>query len=272
MAQPSYPTVPAGWYPDPTGDPDERYWDGRTWTGYVRTAPAPERVLTPLPPRAAVVGLVGLLVGGVAALVLSLIVYLPTGSMPLTILASEAGLWGSFFGTSVLVSHRFGTGSLRDDYGLEIRPSDLGTGLLSFVASLVVAGVVAGLFAHTRLQGTNTRIITSARHDVVGLAIVAGIATIGAPIFEELFFRGLIRRSLESKVGPVGAVWLQAVLFSLGHYQVGMGLANVSVIAGTLSLGVVLGYTALMSRRLAPGMIAHGLFNGLVTLTIILAR
>jgi membrane protease YdiL (CAAX protease family) len=238
----------------------------------VRKAPAPERPLTALPPRAAVVGVIGLLVGVMAALVLSLIVYLPTGSMPLAVLGSEAGLWGAFFGTSVLVSHRFGSGSLRDDYGLDFRLSDIGAGFLSFVVCLVVAGAVASLFVRTRLQGTNTKIISSARHDVVGLAVVAGIATIGAPIFEELFFRGLIRRALEPRFGPLGAVGLQAVLFSVGHYQVGMGLANVSVVAGTFALGVVLGYTALVTRRLAPGVIAHGLFNGLVTLTIILAR
>jgi len=30
--------VPAGWYPDPSGQPAQRYWDGAVWTGY--TAPA----------------------------------------------------------------------------------------------------------------------------------------------------------------------------------------------------------------------------------------
>ena len=272
MVQFSQPTVPPGWYPDPAGAPDERYWDGGSWTGYVRKAPQPERPLTALPARAAVVGLVGLAAGAVPAVVLSVIFYLPTGSTPVAILASELGLWGAFFGTSVLVSHHFGTGSLRDDYGLEFRPSDIGAGFASFVACLAVAGLVGSLFVRTRLQGTNTRIITGARHDAVGLAIVAGIATLGAPIFEELFFRGLMLRSLASKFGPAGAVGLQAVVFSLGHYQVGMGLGNVSVIAGTCALGLVLGYTALVTRRLVPGMIAHALFNGLVTVSIILTH
>src|SRR4051812_12164400 len=25
------PLVPAGWYPNPAGGPDRRYWDGTTW-------------------------------------------------------------------------------------------------------------------------------------------------------------------------------------------------------------------------------------------------
>ncbi|OBJ82747.1 DUF2510 domain-containing protein [Mycobacterium asiaticum] len=26
--------TPAGWYPDPSGHPGQRYWDGATWTGF----------------------------------------------------------------------------------------------------------------------------------------------------------------------------------------------------------------------------------------------
>jgi len=29
--------VPAGWYPDPSGQAPQRYWDGAAWTGH--TAP-----------------------------------------------------------------------------------------------------------------------------------------------------------------------------------------------------------------------------------------
>ncbi len=33
------PLAPAGWYPDPAGGPDQRYWDGQRWT--VQTTPKP---------------------------------------------------------------------------------------------------------------------------------------------------------------------------------------------------------------------------------------
>lgn len=32
MTEPSSPAVPAGWYPDPAGDPRPRWWDGAQWT------------------------------------------------------------------------------------------------------------------------------------------------------------------------------------------------------------------------------------------------
>jgi hypothetical protein len=36
-------TTPAGWYPDPSGKPGSRYWDGSVWTKHIH-APAVERV------------------------------------------------------------------------------------------------------------------------------------------------------------------------------------------------------------------------------------
>lgn len=35
-------TAPAGWYPDPEGRPDERYWDGDAWTSEFRAPLAPQ--------------------------------------------------------------------------------------------------------------------------------------------------------------------------------------------------------------------------------------
>jgi hypothetical protein len=36
--QPSTPSTPAGWYPDPSGRFELRYWDGSQWTEYVSRA------------------------------------------------------------------------------------------------------------------------------------------------------------------------------------------------------------------------------------------
>nr|WP_241011091.1 DUF2510 domain-containing protein [Mycobacterium gordonae] len=32
--QPPTASVPPGWYPDPSGQPRQRYWDGATWTAF----------------------------------------------------------------------------------------------------------------------------------------------------------------------------------------------------------------------------------------------
>ncbi len=47
---------PSGWYPDPAGSGDERYWDGGTWSqvtrpvGGVYAQPVPPQQVTPQPP------------------------------------------------------------------------------------------------------------------------------------------------------------------------------------------------------------------------------
>jgi hypothetical protein len=37
-AAPATPAVPAGWYADPAGRYELRYWDGSTWTEHVSRA------------------------------------------------------------------------------------------------------------------------------------------------------------------------------------------------------------------------------------------
>ena len=41
------PSVPPGWYPDPSGQPGQRYYDGKQWTKHFQpTAPAPPMSVT----------------------------------------------------------------------------------------------------------------------------------------------------------------------------------------------------------------------------------
>jgi peptidyl-prolyl cis-trans isomerase B (cyclophilin B) len=60
------PAQPPGWYPDPTGQPQSRYWDGIQWTSSTQFAGLPG------PPRGRSTGLVVGLVLGAVLLVLAL--------------------------------------------------------------------------------------------------------------------------------------------------------------------------------------------------------
>lgn len=292
---------PPGWYPDPAGQPAARWWDGGRWTPAVAwyaptaraTATAPRRTgyppapgyppvagpagvgrrggedPRPLPARAAWLGVAGVVVGFLASGILQVAgaAVLP-GSSAAQLLLGEMGLWFGLGGTCLVASRRFGSGSVVRDFGLRFRLIDLAYGPIAALACVFAAGFVGAAFHGSQFAGSNTNIITSQQGNTTGVAIVTVIASIGAPVFEELFFRGFLRLSLASRLG-VGAIWVQAMFFGLAHYQFGLGLRNVSVFCATAGIGVVLGYTAHLNRRLGPGMVAHGLFNLFVTLTII---
>jgi membrane protease YdiL (CAAX protease family) len=176
-------------------------------------------------------------------------------------LAGEIGLWAGMLGAVLMASRLYGQRSLRGDFGFALRPVDLAIGLGAAVTGLALVQVVGAVFAGTRFAGSNTQILSNQRGHPVGIVVVTVLVAVGAPVFEELFFRGLIRTALASKFGSHGAVWGQAVLFGLAHLGEAQGLGNVSVVFSLIMLGAVLGYTAMLTRRLGGGMIAHGLFN-----------
>jgi uncharacterized protein len=261
---------------------ERRWWDGSRWTEHVwppgqpglpglpvDAGPGPIRRL---PARAAWWGLAGVAAGVVLSVLLQGIAYaIDPNREPLIVLFGEIGLWTALAGTCRLASRRYGTGRLRDDFGFRFRAHDLVTGAGGFVACFLVAGFVGNVFSHTVFQGSNTGVIRNQKGSDVGLAVVAAIAAVGAPIFEELFFRGFLRLSFETRIGPIGAVWAQAACFGLAHFQPNQGLGSVSIIADTMAIGVVLGYLAHRTGRLGAGMVAHGMFNLAVTLIIVLA-
>jgi uncharacterized protein len=146
-----------------------------------------------------------------------------------------------------------------------VRPrwGDIGRGFLIGVAARVAATIVVFLFVllDRDLGGTNlpTR---SELGDGMAIAVAfVAIAVVLAPIVEEVFFRGLLQRSLETVLPPWAAVAVAAVLFGLAHVSVDVGSGNVAVVAATGSAGAVFGAAAWRYRRLGPSMFAHAWFN-----------
>ncbi len=225
-----------------------------------------------MPSRAAWWVLPGLLAGFVLSAVGAAIGQGLTHSSTngLTDLLGEAGLWAAFLGTALLVSKRYGTGSLRRDYGLAVKPVDLLFGVVAAGAALLLTAVVVAAFQGTKFSGTNDQILTQQKGHDVGLVLVSLLVAVGAPFFEELFFRGFLRNALQERFGAHGAVWMQAGLFALLHFGEASKLAgNVSVVLAMFGVGLVLGYTARLTGRLGAGMTAHCLFNLLAVASVV---
>lgn len=89
------PPPPAGWYPDPSGAPGLRYWDGTAWTDQeapstaTQPQPSPEVLVREAPPRNGL---------GIAALILG-IVGAVSGLIPLLFwVAGTLGVTGLVLG------------------------------------------------------------------------------------------------------------------------------------------------------------------------------
>lgn len=269
---------PPAWHPDPSGRHRLRWWDGDQWTAWVADGGQPTidpPVATggddgriPLPTsalRSAFLGFLAAFAAGFAgAIVVAVVMGLAFESdwFPPIIVGSLAGTWSVLFKTAQRVSRRHGTGQVFRDFGFRVEPFDLARGLALLVAAYGLAMVVIGFIAsNPDLQGTNTGDLVEQKDNVAGILILGAVTIVGAPIFEELFFRGLVQRALVPRFGEVGASLLQAVAFGLVHFQPGAGLGNVSIVLVTGCLGAALGQGVRIWRRLGPAIVAHAMFN-----------
>jgi membrane protease YdiL (CAAX protease family) len=90
---------------------------------------------------------------------------------------------------------------------------------------------------------------------------------VGAPIIEELYFRGVVQSVLMRSLGTTPGIVVQAMLFGAAHFQVGMTFNQAAVKCGTIFvLGLFLGSLRARTGRLGAGMVAHATNNTVVAL------
>lgn len=176
-------------------------------------------------------------------------------------------------GGAVLLSAKAAGSSLAKEFGLRLRLwPDLPLGVvLGVVMQFWVLGL---LYVPLRpfVPHLDSKLSAPARQLVSGVhggwetvAVFAALAA-GAPLVEELFFRGLLLRSLQrrfggGRIGTSAAVAVSAVVFGLVHAEALQTL-------GLVAFGVVLGVLAVKTKRLGPGIVAHGAFNAAASLVL----
>lgn len=218
----------------------------------------------PWPGWVAAVAVAGMAVGVALAVLLALAVD-ATGAGSLVVLsAGVVGLYGTLLVTCALVVAKTGTGrGFAADLGLRLRWGDVWRGFLLGLGARAVSLLVVlpMVLLDEDLAGTNL----PSRDDLAGgTGVAVGIflmAVVAAPVVEEIFFRGLVQRSLETVVPAWVAIGGAAILFGLAHASIDLGAGNASVIVATAAAGAVFGRAARRNGRLGPSIAGHAWFN-----------
>ena len=82
-------------------------------------------------------------------------------------------------------------------------------------------------------------------------------------ICEEFFFRGFVLSAFRSRLHPTRAVTYSALLFGVFHVVNG-NVLSIERFAPTAILGLALGFLAVRSGSLWPGILLHAIHNGLL--------
>ncbi len=186
--------------------------------------------------------------------------------MPLTLTtALQMPLWIGFIGGPIYVAWRKGT-SIVKDFGFSMQwrdvPLGLAVGVFTQLAVVWVIYKVLFIFIGDQDVSAAARQLTDKASSPLEILLLFGIVAVGAPVAEELFFRGLSQRAFAKRIGPLWALPVSAVFFAFAHGQVLQFPALVV-------FGLILGWMANHYGRLGPSIWAHIGFNTVTAVTLI---
>lgn len=181
-------------------------------------------------------------------------------------IAVFVGLWTGMLGTVVIAKARQPAGTLRSEFGWGFRWLDVPLGVAAGIVSQIVLLPLIYLPWMLSDPDFNKRLKEPAE-DLTGVADGAGFwvlalfIAIGAPIVEELFYRGLVQHALVRRLRPPVGVALASLLFGLAHQRL-------ITLPGLTAFAVVLGVLTHKTKRLGPAIVAHMAFNAVTVIAL----
>lgn len=228
------------------------------------------------PKRIALTGaLVGWLIAYGFAVVLGVSLTAATGqtdpdSVPTWFVGLSAlTLWVPFICVLVYLSRTRGSGNIRADYSLRFAWSDLIGIPLGVVSQLVIVNLATWPFRRLFPEAFNPEQVSQRAKNLVDsadglwLILLAVIVVFGAPIIEELVYRGLLQQSMARSFGSVLAVFLCSAFFTVVH------LVPVEF-PGLFAFALILGFTFHRTKRIGLPIVTHMSFNAAGLLLVLL--
>ncbi len=186
-------------------------------------------------------------------------------ALPLwTLPVGQIGLWGGF-ALTVLVAGTLRGNGVRRDFGLSMKARDVPVGLLFGVfAQMAVVWLIYAPFQQFFDFDVSeaARQITDRAASPGDIAFVMLGVVVGAPIFEELFFRGLTLRAIERKWGAAAGVLVSSAVFGAVHLQP-------LQFPALMAFGIIAAVLVRRYKRLGPAIWAHVGFNLVAVISLI---
>lgn len=159
-------------------------------------------------------------------------------------------------------------GHARDGWSLRGKVSDVplgffGGAILQIPILIIVLIIIQAIFGEIEQSGRALALIDMADTwpKVIVLILFVGV---GAPVVEELFYRGIVQRWLVDTIGPVLGIGIASVIFGAVHLSL-IEFAPLAVV------GAVLGYLYWRTGRLLPAIVAHMTFNMITLVNLLVA-
>ena len=176
------------------------------------------------------------------------------------LLVVALGSWIVLLISLVLASRRFGTGVFVSDYAVRFRPIDLVGVPVGVLTQRVLIPLLyvplralwSDTFSSEKLEERAQDLADRATGFSVVLLVL--VVVVGAPIVEELVYRGLLQRSMASVAGAVPALILTSIWFSLIHF-------SPVEYPGLFLAGLVFGAGVVITNRIGPAIVTHAAFN-----------
>ncbi|QGG95807.1 type II CAAX endopeptidase family protein [Actinomarinicola tropica] len=218
--------------------------------------------------------LLALVVAQIAAMVGSLVIFNAAGyssveewaDAPLWVqLLTQIPLWAGYAGVTLWVVTRVGRGP-ELDLGWRFRRRDVPYGLtlgvlLQIVAVPVLYVPILLLFPDQDVSEA-ARDLTDRATEPASVIALLLVVVVGAPIVEELFFRGLLLRSVARRWGTAAGLVLSTAVFGLVHLQL-------LQLPALLLFGGVAAWLTVRSGRLGPAVWTHVGFNAVTVLLLL---
>jgi membrane protease YdiL (CAAX protease family) len=178
--------------------------------------------------------------------------------------AATGAAWLMMVAALAFTSNRYGTGRRGDDfvehYGLRFRPIDIVGVPVGVLGQLAIVPLVylplremwPDTFSESELEERARELVDKASGWTIVLLVV--VVVLGAPLVEELVYRGLLQRSMSAALGVVPGLVVMSIWFALMH-------PTPIEWPGLAVAGALFGAGLALTGRIGPSILTHAAFN-----------